>query len=206
MYYELDHPLVKQKMTLLRDKNTRYKQFRELATEITILVAYEAMKDLETVETEVETPLAKTTGYKIGNDIVFVPVLRAGVGMLDGVLDLAPKSRVGFVGMYRDHKTKEPIAYYEKLPEDLKNPHFFVIDPMVATGGSLIATIDLIKKKGHKKISIISIISAPEGIDAVNQAHPDVKIFTGVVDERLNENKYIVPGLGDAGDRLFGTK
>ncbi len=206
MHYELNHPLVKQKITLLRDVETKYKQFRELAKEITILVAFEAMKDLEVEETTVITPLVETTGYKIKNDIVIVPVLRAGVGMLDGVLNLAPKARVGFIGMYRDHKTKEPIAYYEKLPEDLVDPYFFVIDPMVATGGSLIATIDLIKKKGHKKISIISILSAPEGISAVNDAHPDVKIFTGVVDERLNENKYIVPGLGDAGDRLFGTK
>ncbi len=206
MHYELDHPLMKQKMTLLRDKETKFKQFRELAKEITILVAFEAMKDLEVEETRVVTPLVETTGYKIKNDIVIVPVLRAGVGMLDGVLNLAPKARVGFIGMYRDSKTKEAIAYYEKLPEDLKNPYFFVIDPMVATGGSLIATIDLIKKKGHKKISIISILSAPEGIAAVNKAHPDVKIFTGVVDEKLDENKYIVPGLGDAGDRLFGTK
>ncbi len=206
MYIEINHPLVKQKLTLLRDKETKVKQFRELAKEITILVAYEAMKDLEVEKVDVTTPIAKTTGYKIKNDIVIVPVLRAGVGMLDGVLNLAPKARVGFIGMYRDSKSKEPIAYYEKLPEDLVEPYFFVIDPMVATGGSLIATIDLIKKKGHKKIVIISILSAPEGIKAVNDAHPDVKIFTGVVDEGLNEKKYIVPGLGDAGDRLFGTK
>lgn len=206
MYVEINHPLIKQKMTLLRDKETKVKQFRELAKEITILVAYEAMKDLEVEKVDVTTPIAKTTGYKIKNDIVIVPVLRAGVGMLDGVLNLAPKARVGFIGMYRDSKTKEPIAYYEKLPENLVDPYFFVIDPMVATGGSLIATIDLIKKKGHRKISIISILSAPEGISAVNEAHPDVKIFTGVVDEGLNEEKYIVPGLGDAGDRLFGTK
>ena len=204
--FELNHPLVKQKLTLLRDKETKYKPFRELAKEITILVAYEAMKGLEVSEVDVETPLAKTTGYKIKNDIVIVPVLRAGVGMLDGVLNLAPKSKVGFVGMYRDSRTKEPIAYYEKLPENLNDPFFFVIDPMVATGGSLIATIDLIKKYGHKKISIISILAAPEGIKAVHDAHPDVTIFTGVVDQCLNEKKYIVPGLGDAGDRLFGTK
>jgi len=206
MLYELNHPLVKQKLTLLRDRDTKFKQFRELAKEITILVAYEAMKNLEVIETKVTTPLAETIGYKIKNDIVIVPVLRAGVGMLDGVLNLVPKARVGFIGMYRDSRTKEPIAYYEKLPADLILPYFFVIDPMVATGGSLIATIDLIKKNDFKKISIISILSAPEGISAVNKAHPDVKIFTGVVDEYLNDKKYIVPGLGDAGDRLFGTK
>jgi uracil phosphoribosyltransferase len=206
MYYEISHPLIKHKLTVLRNHSTHHKQFRELSNEITMLIAYDAMKNLETIPERVNTPLADTMGSKLKNEIVVVPILRAGVGMLDGMLNLVPNARVGFVGIYRDHETKLPITYYEKIPNDLKNPYFFIIDPMLATGGSIIATIDALKQKNFKDITIISIIAAPEGIRVVEEAHPDVNIFTGSIDECLDENKYIIPGLGDAGDRLFGTK
>jgi uracil phosphoribosyltransferase len=206
MYHEISHPLVKHKLTVLRDVVTRHKQFRELVSEITMLIAYDAMKNLETVPISVNTPLAGTTGFKLKNDIVVIPILRAGVGMLDGMLNLVPNARVGFVGMYRDHVTKEPVSYYEKLPQDLNHPHFFIIDPMLATGGSIVASIDSLKEQGFDTITVISIISSPEGIRRLEESHPDVDIYTGSIDECLDENKYIIPGLGDAGDRLFGTK
>jgi len=206
MYYENHHPLVKHKLTVLRNVVTKHKQFRELVGEITMLIAYDAMKHLETVPVTVDTPLAGTTGSEIKNDIVIIPILRAGVGMLEGMLNLVPTARVGFIGIYRHHDTKEPVSYYEKFPENLTDPHFFIIDPMLATGGSFVATIDLLKEKGFNVITIISVISAPEGIRRVEEAHPDVDIYTGSIDECLDENKYIIPGLGDAGDRLFGTK
>lgn len=206
MYYESTHPLVKHKLTVLRNAVTQHKQFRELVSEITMLLGYDAMKDLEIEPMKVETPLAGTIGARLKNEIVIIPILRAGVGMLDGMLNLVPNARVGFMGIYRDHVTKEPVTYYEKVPKDLDNPVFFIIDPMLATGGSIIATIDLLKEEGYKDITVIAIISAPEGIKIVEDAHPDIKIYTGSIDECLDENKYIVPGLGDAGDRLFGTK
>ncbi len=206
MYYEISHPLVKHKLTVLRNVETRHKQFRELVSEITMLITYDAMKGLDTVPNPVDTPLAGTTGFKLKSDIVVIPILRAGVGMLDGMLNLVPNARVGFVGMYRDHDTKEPVSYYEKLPRDLNYPHFFIIDPMLATGGSIVATIDSLKEKGFDKVTVISIIASPEGIRRVEETHPDVDIYTGSIDECLDENKYIIPGLGDAGDRLFGTK
>ncbi len=206
MYYESNHPLVKHKLTVLRNNVTQHKQFRELVSEITILLGYNAMKKLKTVPVNVETPLAGTVGVKLKNDIVVIPILRAGVGMLEGMLDLVPNARVGFVGMYRDPETKEPVTYYEKLPNDLQDPYFLIVDPMLATGGSIVATIDSLKEKGFKVIDVISIIASPEGIKRVEEAHPDVTIYTGSIDECLDENKYIVPGLGDAGDRLFGTK
>ena len=206
MYHEISHPLVKHKMTVLRNAVTKHKQFRELVSEITMLIAYDAMKNLETLPVPVDTPLAGTVGATLKNDLVIIPILRAGVGMLDGMLNLVPNARVGFVGMYRDHNTKEPVSYYEKLPKDLTYPHFFVIDPMLATGGSIVATIDSLKQKGFNTITVISILSAPEGIRLVEESHPDVHIYTGSIDECLDENKYIIPGLGDAGDRLFGTK
>jgi uracil phosphoribosyltransferase len=206
MYYESTHPLVKHKLTVLRNTVTQHKQFRELVSEITMLLGYDAMKDLEIEPLRVETPLAGTIGARLKNEVVVIPILRAGVGMLDGMLNLVPNARVGFMGIYRDHVTKEPVTYYEKVPKDLHNPVFFIIDPMLATGGSIIATIDLLKEEGYKDITVIAIISAPEGIKIVEDAHPDVKIYTGSIDECLDENKYIVPGLGDAGDRLFGTK
>ncbi|MCP5107605.1 MAG: uracil phosphoribosyltransferase [bacterium] len=206
MYYESTHPLVKHKLTVLRSSVTQHKQFRELVSEITMLLGYDAMKDLEIEPLRVETPLAGTVGARLKNEIIVIPILRAGVGMLDGMLNLVPNARVGFVGIYRDPETKQPVSYYEKLPNELVDPHFFIIDPMLATGGSIVATIDSLKEKGFTAITVIAIISAPEGIKLVEEAHPDVKIYTGSIDECLDENKYIVPGLGDAGDRLFGTK
>jgi uracil phosphoribosyltransferase len=206
MYYESTHPLVKHKLTVLRNTVTQHKQFRELVSEITMLLGYDAMKDLEIEPLRVETPLAGTIGARLKNEVVIIPILRAGVGMLDGMLNLVPNARVGFMGIYRDHVTKEPVTYYEKVPKNLQNPVFFIIDPMLATGGSIIATIDMLKEEGYKDITVIAIISAPEGIKIVEDAHPDIKIYTGSIDECLDENKYIVPGLGDAGDRLFGTK
>jgi uracil phosphoribosyltransferase len=205
MHYEIDHPLIKHKLTLMRNTKTGHKQFRELVSEITALIAYEATRKLETFETKVETPLAETTGYLLKNEVVLIPILRAAVGMLQGMFTLIPDAHVGFVGMYRDHISKEPVFYYEKFPLNLKNPHIFVVDPMLATGGSMVATIDLLKEKKFKAITSISIISAPEGIKKVEEAHPDVEIYTGSIDENLDANKYIVPGLGDAGDRIFGT-
>ncbi|MCG8569156.1 MAG: uracil phosphoribosyltransferase [Spirochaetes bacterium] len=206
MIYESKHALLKHKLTVLRDKNTHYKEFRNLVDEITMLILYEALADIEIKDIEVETPLETTIGKALVNDIVIVPVLRAGVGMMDGCLRLIPNARVGFVGMYRDPETKKPVEYYEKLPEKLSKPIFYIIDPMLATGGSLIATIDLIKRKGYKNIKVLTIISSPEGIETLEKSHPDVDIYTGNIDRSLNDHKYILPGLGDAGDRLYGTK
>ena len=210
MHYQIDHPLLNHKLTILRDKNTNTRDIRALASEITMLLAYEALKHVELTDYTVETPLTEYHGKKVSHDVVLVPSLRAGVGMLEGVLNLFPDARVGFVGIYRDPETAKPLPYYEKLPTNLHNPLFFIIDPMLATGGSIIACIDMIKSHGQghsaQKIKVISIISSPEGIKTVEQAHPDVEIYTGHIDEYLNDHKYIIPGLGDAGDRLFGTK
>lgn len=206
MIYEVKHPLVEQKLTVLRDKNTHDQLFREKTSEITMLIAYEAMKNLKTEEVEVETPIKKSLGSKIYNDIVLVPVLRAGLGMLNAMLNLIPCAKVGFAGLYRDHKTKEPVVYYEKFPENLKSPKVYILDPMLATGGSLSKALDILKEKGFSDLSVISILSSPEGIEVLKKNHPDVSVFTGSIDECLNDDKYIVPGLGDAGDRLFGTK
>lgn len=206
MYHEIKHPFLTHKLTALRDVNTSHKEFRELSSEITMLICYEALKNIEVEDYEIETPMTRMIGKRMKNDIVIVPILRAGVGMLDGILKLVPNARVGFLGIYRDHDTKLPVEYYSKLPENLTNPLVFIIDPMLATGGSVVAAIDILKKQGYDHIVLISIISAPEGIKVVEKAHPDVQIFTGNVDDFLDENKYIVPGLGDAGDRLYGTK
>jgi len=206
MLYEIHHPLLQHKLTALRDQRTGCKEFRELASEITLLLAYEAFKGLEVVDCEIETPVAPMTGKRVRNDIVIVPVLRAGVGMLDGMLKLVPTAKVGFVGMYRDPDTKEPVEYYCKLPVDLVHPVAVVIDPMLATGGSLAATVDLIKREGIDQVVVISILAAPEGAAMMQTRHPDVPVYTAAVDERLNDHKYIVPGLGDAGDRLYGTR
>lgn len=206
MYHEIKHPFLTHKLTALRDINTSHKEFRELSSEITMLICYEALKNIEVEDYEIETPMIKMIGKRMKNDVVIVPILRAGVGMLDGILKLVPNARVGFLGIYRDHDTKLPVEYYSKLPENLTNPLVFIIDPMLATGGSVVAAIDILKKQGFDHIVLISIISAPEGIKVVEDAHPDVQIFTGNVDDFLDENKYIVPGLGDAGDRLYGTK
>lgn len=206
MHIEVQHPCIQHKLALLRDAETGHKRFRELATEITMFVCYEALKQVEVKNIEVQTPVAMASCQKIANEIVVVPILRAGVGMLDGILGLIPTARVGFMGMYRDEQTKQPVEYYNKLPGDTDNALYIVIDPMLATGGSMVAALDAIKKSGVKKPIVVCIVSCPEGIQAVEDAHPDVPIYTASVDDHLNEKKYIVPGLGDAGDRLYGTR
>ena len=206
MHEEITHPCVQHKLALIRDVDTGHKKFRELATEITMFVCYEALKGLSVNEVDVETPVATAKCHKIAEEIVVVPILRAGVGMLDGILSLVPSARVGFVGLYRDEETKEPVTYYEKLPKEAKNDVCIIIDPMLATGGSTVATIDLLKESGAGKIVVVCIVTCPEGVQRVEAAHPDVHIYAASVDEGLNEKKYIVPGLGDAGDRLFGTR
>lgn len=203
----IDHPLVQHKIARLRNKRTGVKEFRELVNEIATLLAYEATRELPLKEVEIETPIATAnarvlTGKKLG----VVPILRAGLGMVDGILTLVPSAKVGHIGMYRDPQTKQPVEYYCKLPIDAEKRLLLVVDPMLATGGSAIDAITQIKKRGCDNIKLMNIIAAPEGIAAVREAHPDVDIYVAAVDEKLNENAYIVPGLGDAGDRLFGTK
>ena len=203
----LDHPLIKHKMTILRDRNTGSKQFRELISEISMLMAYEVTRNLALEEIEVETPLMKTKGYVIsGKKLGLVPILRAGLGMVEGMLSILPAARVGHIGLYRDPDTLKPVEYYCKLPEDVAQRDIFVLDPMLATGGSAEAAIGFLKEHGCTSIRLVSIIGAPEGVKIIQEAHPDVDIYLASLDERLNENAYIIPGLGDAGDRLFGTK
>ena len=203
----LEHPLLKHKLSIMRDKNTGTKQFRELAEEMAMLMVYDVTRDLKTKEVEIETPLMKAQVPEIdGKMLGVVPVLRAGVGMLNGVLNLIPGAKVGFIGMYRDEETLEPVEYYCKLPEDADKRMMIVIDPMLATGGSARDAITMLKERGCKNIKLVNILAAPEGIETVAKAHPDVDVYVAAVDEGLNENGYIVPGLGDAGDRLFGTK
>lgn len=201
----IEHPFVQHKLAIIRDIETGHKRFRELAKEITQFVCYEALKNIKTKEVVVETPVAPAVCQMIDTDLVVVPILRAGVGMLDGILDLAPTARVGFVGLYRDEETKEPVTYYERFPPQIEGGTCIVIDPMLATGGSTVAALDLLKAQGADKIVVICIVTCPEGIERVEAAHPDVPIFAAAIDERLNDKQYIVPGLGDAGDRLFGT-
>ena len=205
MATQIEHPCVQHKLGIIRDSETGHKRFRELATEITKFVCYEALKNIQTREVSVETPVATATCREIDTDIVVVPILRAGVGMLEGILELVPTARVGFVGLYRDEETKQPVTYYERFPRQIKGGTCIVIDPMLATGGSTVAALDLLKGSGAEHIVVICIVTCPEGIALVEAAHPDVKIYAASIDERLNEKKYIVPGLGDAGDRLFGT-
>lgn len=205
MHEEITHPCVQHKLALIRDVETGHKEFRELATEITMFVCYEALKNISVKELNVETPVAIAKCHKINEDIVVVPILRAGVGMLDGILALIPSARVGFVGLYRDEETKEPVTYYERLPPQVKGGVCIIIDPMLATGGSTVATIDVLKAQGADHIVVVCIVTCPEGIERVEKAHPDVHIYAASIDTGLNEKKYIVPGLGDAGDRLFGT-
>tara|TARA_R110002049_G_scaffold78720_2_gene200343 strand:- start:2046 stop:2669 length:624 start_codon:yes stop_codon:yes gene_type:complete len=201
----IDHPCVQHKLAIIRDEETGHKRFRELATEITKFICYEALKNVPTREVTVQTPVAKATCRKIDTDIVVVPILRAGVGMLEGILELVPTARVGFVGLYRDEETKKPVTYYERFPPQIRGGTCIIIDPMLATGGSTVAAIDLLKEEGAKNIVVVVIVTCPEGIALVEKAHPDVSIYAAAIDEKLNENKYIVPGLGDAGDRLYGT-
>ena len=202
-----DHPLIQHKVSMIRDKDTSVKDFRELVKEITLLMGFEATRDLPLQDVEIETPLAKTNVKMLTeNDLAIVPILRAGLGMVDGFLSLVPNAKVGFVGLYRDHVTHEPIEYYCKLPDDIDKRKVLVLDPMLATGGSAAAAVDLVKEKGGKDISFLCLIAAPEGIEVMEKAHPDVDIYIAAKDSHLNDNKYIVPGLGDAGDRIYGTK
>ncbi len=202
-----DHPLIHHKMAILRDKNTSSKQFRELVGEIATLMAYEALRDLPLKDVEIETPIAKCTAKMIsGKKLAIVPILRAGLGMVDGLLNLVPSARVGHIGLYRDHDTLEPHEYYCKLPEDVDKREVILLDPMCATGGSAVAAMEFVKKRGCKNIKFMCIIAAPVGLERVQKEHPDVSIYCACVDEKLNDIGYIVPGLGDAGDRIFGTK
>lgn len=203
----LNHPVIKHKISILRDTNTGSTEFRSIIKELSIILAYEATKDLELEEFELETPVATTTGYRIsGKKLGIVPILRAGLGMVDGVLEVLPAAKIGHIGMYRDEETLQPVEYYSKLPNDVENRDIMVVDPMLATGGSACDAIGRLKEKGCKDIKLLSIIAAPEGVKKLHEEHPDVEIFIAQLDEGLNENSYIVPGLGDAGDRLFGTK
>ena len=203
----LDHPLVQHKISLLRNKNTGTKEFKELVGEIATLLCYEATRDLPTKEVEVETPMGVAKcNVLAGRKLALVPILRAGLGMVDGMLTLIPAAKVGHIGLYRNEETLEPVEYYCKLPKDIAERDVFVLDPMLATGGSAIDAIGQIKKRGAKHIKFIGLIAAPEGLKALHEAHPDVDIYVAAQDEKLNENGYIIPGLGDAGDRIFGTK
>ena len=202
-----NHPLIQHKLAILRDKNTGSKDFRTLVSEIAALMCYEATRNLPLEEVEVETPIQKTKANMIlGKTLAFVPILRAGTGMLDGVLSLVPSAKVGHIGMYRDEETALPVPYYCKLPSDIEEREVIVLDPMLATGGSAIDAINQIKTYNPKSIKFMGIIAAPEGLKALTEAHPDVEVYCAALDEKLNEHKYIVPGLGDAGDRIFGTK
>ncbi len=205
--YVFDHPLIQHKTALMRQTSTSVKAFRELAKEVAMLMGFEATRDLPLKEVEIETPIC-TTKMKMldGEDIAIVPILRAGLGFVDGMLALVPNAKVGHIGLYRDPETHQPVEYYCKLPSDIEKRKIFVVDPMLATGGSAAAAIDFIKQRGGKDIVFMCLIAAPEGIEVLQNAHPDVDIYIAAKDEKLNENAYIVPGLGDAGDRLFGTK
>lgn len=206
-YTIIKHPLIDHKMTILRKKETSSMEFRQLVNEIATLMGYEVTRDLETEDIEIETPIAKTVGKRIsGKKIGIVPILRAGLGMVEGLLTIIPAARVGHIGMYRDPETLKPVTYYSKLPKDVASRQMIIVDPMLATGGSLIEAIDELKRNGAKNIKSINLLAAPEGLKAVQEAHPDVEIYIAALDEKLNEDGYIVPGLGDAGDRLFGTK
>ena len=202
-----DHPLIQHKVSLMRKTDTVTKEFRELATEVAMLMGFEATRNLELEEVEIETPICKTTVKMLkGEDIAIVPILRAGLGFVDGMLALVPNAKVVHIGLYRDPETHQPVEYYCKLPTDIEKRRIFVVDPMLATGGSAAAAIDFIKQRGGKDIAFMCLLAAPEGLEVLEKAHPDVDIYVAALDERLNEHAYIVPGLGDAGDRLYGTK
>ena len=203
----MDHPLLQHKLSILRDENTGVKDFREVVSEIATLMCYEATRDLPLKAVEIETPIATAKAHIIaGRKIAFVPILRAGLGMVDGILNMVPSAKIGHVGLYRDPETLKPVEYYCKMPTDFSERDVIVLDPMLATGGSAIDAINLVKKYGPRSVKFMCVIAAPEGLAALQEAHPDVEIYVGALDERLNENSYIVPGLGDAGDRIFGTK
>ena len=203
----MDHPLIQHKIGIMRRQDTGPKEFRTLVSEVAMLECYEATRDLELRDVEIETPICKTTVKELkGKKLAVVPILRAGLGMVEGMLEMIPAAKVGHIGLYRDPETAEPVEYYCKLPADCANREVFVVDPMLATGGSAVAALQMLKDKGVKNIRFMCIIAAPEGVKRLQEAHPDVDLFVGALDERLNEKKYIVPGLGDAGDRIFGTK
>ena len=203
----LEHPLIQHKLSVLRNKNTSVKEFPELVNEISGLMCYEATRNLPTEDVEVETPVAVAHCKQLaGKKLAIVPILRAGLGMVDAMVDLIPSAKIGHVGLYRDPETHEPVEYYCKLPEDIENRQVFVVDPMLATGGSAVAAINFLKKRGCKNIIMMNIIGCPEGIRRVQQEHPDVEMYLAACDEKLNDHAYIIPGLGDAGDRIFGTK
>ena len=203
----LDHPLIHHKLAIMRNKNTGTREFRELVNEVAGLMCYEATRDLPTEEVMVETPITTAKCKMLaGKKLAIVPILRAGLGMVDAMVDLIPSAKIGHIGLYRDPETHEPVEYYCKLPEDIENRIVFVVDPMLATGGSAVAAIDFLKKHGCKNIIMMNIIGCPEGIQRVTEAHPDVDLYVATCDEKLNEHAYIVPGLGDCGDRIFGTK
>lgn len=204
---QIAHPLILHKLTFIRDKKTGAKDFRELVEEVSMLMAYEATRDLQLREIEIETPICKTKSKVLaGKKMAIVPILRAGLGMVDGMLKLIPAAKVGHIGLYRDEETLQPVEYFCKLSQDIADREVIVVDPMLATGGSAVDAITLLKQKGARYIRLMCLISSPEGIKQVMENHPDVDIYVGAIDEKLNENGYIVPGLGDAGDRLFGTK
>ena len=203
----MDHPLIKHKIGYIRREETGTKDFRQTVSEIAMLICYEATRDLELSDVTIKTPICETTVKELkGKKMAIIPILRAGLGMVDGVLELIPAAKVGHIGLYRDPETHKPVEYYCKLPEDCGEREVFVVDPMLATGGSAAAAITMLKDKGCKNIHFMCIIAAPEGLEVLKEAHPDVDIYVGALDEKLNEHAYIVPGLGDAGDRLFGTK
>ena len=203
----ISHPLIQHKLSILRREDTSTKDFRELVNEIAMLMGYEVSRDLPLEEVEIQTPITKTVQKQLsGKKLAIVPILRAGIGMVHGFLSLVPAAKVGHIGMYRDEETLEPVEYLVKLPEDIDQRQIFVVDPMLATGGSAILAVDSLKKRGAANIKFVCLVAAPEGVKKLQDAHPDIDIYTASLDEKLNENGYIVPGLGDAGDRLFGTK
>ena len=203
----LDHPLIQHKLTQTRQKDTSTTQFRQMINEIGGLMVYEITRDLPLEQIEIETPVAKTKANVIaGKKMVVVPILRAGLGMVDGILQMIPSARIGHIGIFRDEETLQPVEYFAKFPEELDQRDIFIVDPMLATGGSAIAAINSIKQRGAKNIKLVCLVGAPEGVKAINEAHPDVTVYLASLDEKLNEKGYIVPGLGDAGDRIFGTK
>lgn len=203
----LDHPLIQHKLSIIRDKNCGTREFRQCVNEIAELMVYEVSRDMPLEDVEVETPITKATTKRLaGKKVVVVPILRAGIGMVDGILELIPAAKVGHIGMYRDEETLQPHEYFVKMPDDLENREMIIVDPMLATGGSAIMAVDALKKRGAKSIKFVCLVAAPEGVKAFREAHPDVDIYSTSLDEYLNEDGYIVPGLGDAGDRLFGTK
>ncbi len=203
----INHPLIQHKLTIMRDKNTGTKAFRELAQELSQLLGYEAMRGIKTSLIEIETPVAKTQAPVLsGRKLALIPILRAGLAMADAIADFVPNAKIGHIGMYRDPGTHLPVEYYCKLPSDIENRDVFVLDPMLATGGSAVAALDLLKQQGASHIKFVCILAAPEGIAKLHGSHPEVEIYTAAIDEKLNDHNYIVPGLGDAGDRIFGTK